>query len=322
MRSMLANTTSVVAIILLLLIAIFTVATDGVLLSPRSVRVFLTFAPEIILMTIGMGLLLIVGEFDLSIGSIYVFSSVILAVAVRDAGMPLLIAILLALLAATAMGTLNGILVARTGITSFIVTLGGMWAYRGLMLILFGAGAIQLYPAEQEAWLFEVLTGTTAGIPHQVIWMLVIAAALAFVLHRMTFGNWVYSVGSNPRAAAMMGIDVARVRTACFAISGFLCGVAGVLQVSHSNHAIPQSGDFVMLTALASAIIGGTSLKGGRGGVVGPLLGAVTFQVISLGFIMTGVVEYWTNVMTAVAVIASALLFTQLDRLRTRRAFA
>ena len=117
----------------------------------------------------------------------------------------------------------------------------------------------------------------------------------------------------------MMGVPVGRIKIAAFALCGLLCGFAGVLQVSHSKHAIPQSGDFVMLTALAGAIIGGISLKGGSGGIAGPFLGAMILQVISLGFIMLGVVEYWTNVMTAAAVVGTAVLYTRIEKTRVRR---
>jgi ribose/xylose/arabinose/galactoside ABC-type transport system permease subunit len=118
----------------------------------------------------------------------------------------------------------------------------------------------------------------------------------------------------------MMGIPTQKVTVQVFVISGLLSGFAGVIQVAQSNQAVPQSGDSVMLTALAGAIVGGVALTGGRGGVVGPLLGGLTLLVISLGFVMMGVVEYWTNILIAIAVIFTAYAFTRLESLRLRKA--
>lgn len=308
-----------VALMLVLLTAGFAIATQGQLLSFRSLSLILTFAPEIILITIGIGILLIAGEFDLSIGSIYVFSSVALAALVRDAGLPLPAAVVCGILLGGILGTINGVLVVTTGVTSFIITLGAMWAYKGIMLLLVGGGSIQAYPPAGQEWVFSILTGKVLIIPLQTVWLFVIAALLALLLNRSRFGNWLRATGSNARAARMMGVPVGRIKIAAFALCGLLCGFAGVLQVSHSNHAIPQSGDFVMLTALAGAIVGGISLKGGSGGISGPFLGAMILQVISLGFIMLGVVEYWTNVMTAIAVVGTAVLYTRIDQSRSRK---
>lgn len=313
------SNTGFVAVMLAALVAIFTIATGGNLLSARSLNLVLTFAPEIILITMGIGILLIVGEFDLSIGSIYVFCSVAVAALVRDVGVPLPVAVLAGVALGALLGTVNGVLVVTTGVTSFIITLGAMWAYKGIMLLLVGGGSIPAYAPEGQEWVYQVLTGKFLPVPMQTIWLFVIAFSLAGLLNRTRFGNWLRASGSNDRAARMMGVPVGRLKVAAFALCGALCGFAGVLQVSHSNHAIPQSGDFVMLTALAGAIIGGISLKGGSGGVAGPFLGAMILQVISLGFIMLGVVEYWTNVMIALAVVATAVLYTRIDKQRSRK---
>ena len=303
-----------VALMLAVLTIGFTIATNGQLLSGRSLNLLLTFAPELVLITIGIGVLLIAGEFDLSIGSIYVFCSVLVAFLVRDYGVALPLAVAIGILFGTLLGAVNGILVVTTGVTSFIVTLGAMWAYKGIMLVTVGGGSIAVYPPEGQDWIFGLLTGKVFQIPLQTIWLLVIAIALAVLLNRTRLGNWLRATGSNQRAARMMGVPVDLTKIVAFALCGTLCGLAGVIQVSHSNHAIPQSGDFVMLTALAGAIVGGISLTGGRGGIAGAFLGALILQVISLGFIMVGVIEYWTNVMTALAVVGTAILYTRLGK--------
>ena len=152
-----------------------------------------------------------------------------------------------------------------------------------------------------------------------MLWLTALVVVLGIAYHRTRFGVWIRAVGSNERSARMMGISTKRVTVGVFVLSGTLCGFAGVIQVAQSNQAVPQSADTVMLTALAGAIIGGVALTGGRGGVVGPLLGGLTLLVISLGFIMMGVVEFWTNILVAVAVVFTAFAFHRLELLRVKK---
>jgi len=306
--------------VLALVALVFTITTEGLLVSPATLNVLATFGPEILILTMAVGVVLVTGQIDLSVGSIYVASSVILAASVRDLGAPLWIACLIAVASGGVMGLVNGLLVVRTGVSSFIVTLGTMWAFRGLMLVFIGSTTISAFDDPDAFTAFDLLAGRTFGVSHQVLWLAVVVAVLAIVLAKSRFGVWVRAVGSNERSARMMGIPTHQVTVKVFVISGLLSGFAGVIQVAQSNQAVPQSGDSVMLTALAGAIIGGVALTGGRGGVVGPLLGGLTLLVISLGFVMMGVVEFWTNILVAVAVIFTAYAFTRLENLRVRKA--
>lgn len=311
------SNTAIVAILLVVLFVGFTIVTDGRLASGASLTVLGKFAPEILLITMAMGLVLLIKEIDLSVGSIYVASSVVMAVSYRDYGLPIWLCALLAVIAGALMGFINGILVVKAKVASFIVTLGTMWAFRGLMLVWVGGASIGVYP--EGASFLDIIAGTTLGIPNQIFWLAVIASVLALVRHKTKTGAWMQAVGSNERAARMMGVPVGRVRVTVFTIAGALSGLAGIIQVSHSNQAVPQSGDVVMLIALAGAIIGGVTLSGGRGGVLGPLLGGLTLRVISTGLVMMGIIEYWTNIFTAVATVATAWAFLKLDALRLKR---
>lgn len=308
--------------VLILVILIFAITTKGLLVSSATLNVLATFGPEILIITVAVGMVLVAGQIDLSVGSIYVVSSVVLGASVRDLGAPLWLAALIAVVCGGLMGLINGILVVRTGVSSFIITLGTMWAFRGLMLVLIGSTTISVYDNPDEISAFDVLAGRTFGVSHQVLWLALLVAVLAVVFTRSRFGIWLRAVGSNERSARMMGIPTKSVTVQVFVLSGLLCGFAGVIQVAQSNQAVPQSGDSVMLTALAGAIIGGVALTGGRGGVVGPLLGGLTLLVISLGFVMMGVVEFWTNILIAVAVIFTAYAFKRLETLRIRKARA
>jgi ribose/xylose/arabinose/galactoside ABC-type transport system permease subunit len=307
-------------VVLVLVVLVFAVATEGLLLSGPTLNIMATFGPEILIITVAVGLVLVVGQIDLSVGSMYVVSSVVLAACVRELGLPLWLASAAAVAIGALMGLVNGVLVVATQVSSFIVTLGTMWAFRGLMLVILGSATRAVYDDPGTITSFDVIAGKSLGIAHQVWWLLVIVLILAFVYHRTRFGVWIRAVGSNERSARMMGIPTRSVTVAVFTISGVMCGFAGVIQVAQSNQAVPQSADTVMLTALAGAIIGGVALTGGRGGVLGPLLGGLTLLVISLGFIMMGVVEFWTNILVAVAVVFTAWAFHRLEVLRVRRA--
>lgn len=314
------NNTTIAAVLLVVVTIGFAIATNGVLLGGSSLQILAIFAPEMLFMTIAMGFVLLIKEIDLSVGSMYVVSGVMVGAAYRDFGWPLWVCVLFGVAAGALMGLINGLLVVYTGVTSFIVTLGTMWAFRGLMLVALGGGTISAYPKESDEWVFDLIAGHVGGaLPAQVLWLLLIVAILVFFRHKTATGSWLQSVGSNDRASRMMGIPTGRVKVLAFTISGLLCGVAGVIQVAHSNQAVPQSGDSVMLTALAGAIVGGVALNGGRGDVLGPLFGGLTLQIISTGLVMRGVIEYWTNVLTAVAIILTAFAFFRLDKLRTRR---
>ncbi len=313
------NNESISFVVLVFVVSVFWITTDGLLLSPRTLNVMATFGPEILIITVASGLVLVSGEIDLSVGSVYIVSSVVLGHLATTVGFSLWSAVVGALVAGTLMGVVNGLLVVGTGISSFIITLGTMWAFRGLMLVVIGPTTIAVYDDPESLTVFDVLASRTGGVPHQALWLLILAGLLALIYTKMPFGVKIRAVGSNERAARMMGIPTRRVKVQMFALGGTLCGLAGVIQVAQSNQAVPRSGDEVMLNALAGAIIGGVALTGGRGGVIGPLIGGVTLLVISFGFIMMGVIEFWTNILVALAVVLTGYLFHRLEDLRVRR---
>ena len=309
------SNTAIVAVLLAVVLVVMSILTNGLLVSGKSLLVVTTFAPEILLITIAMGLVLLIKEIDLSVGSIYVVSGVVFASTFQHTGWPVAWCALAAIISGSLMGLVNGLLLVGTRVTAFIVTLGTMWAYRGMMLIAVGGASISVYPPKGDTFL-DVLAGTPFVIPNQVFWLLGIVGILIVIRNKTQLGAWMQATGSNERAARMMGVPVKLVRITVFTLSGTLCGIAGVIQVAHSNQAVPQSGDIVMLTALAGAIIGGVSLNGGRGGIVGPMLGGLTLRVIAMGLVMMGVIEYWTNLFTAGAVILTAWAFMSFDKLR------
>ncbi|PKP68412.1 MAG: hypothetical protein CVT82_15355 [Alphaproteobacteria bacterium HGW-Alphaproteobacteria-4] len=301
--------------LLILLVAGFALATPNHSFATIPVlQLFQTYTPEIALMTMGMSVLLVVGEIDLSISSVYVFSSVIFASLNHALGLPLWLCFPVALGAGLLMGAINGLLVAFTGVSSLIITLGTMWGFNAVMNLAIGGKSVPLADANPNGGLQWVLTGQVLGVRMQLVWMVVIAVLLWLLLHHTRTGNRIFATGSNERAARMMGVSVTWTRVLCFCLLALLAAFAGVLAVSRTNVAVPQSGQYTMLLALAGAVVGGTKLTGGSGELFGALCGAFILQVLSLGFIQLGLNDYWVTLVTACAIILTAFAYLRIDR--------
>jgi ribose/xylose/arabinose/galactoside ABC-type transport system permease subunit len=302
-------------LLLVLLVLGFAIATPNHSFATLPVlQLFQTYAPEIALMTMGMSILLIVGEIDLSISSIYVFASVIFATLNHSFGLPLWLCLIAALGAGLVMGAINGLLVAFTGVSSLIITLGTMWGFNAVMNLAIGGKSVPLTDADPNGGLQWILTGQVYGVRMQFVWMIVIAVLLWLFLHRTRTGNRIFATGSNERAARMMGVSVTWTRVLCFCLLAVLAALAGVLAVSRTSVAVPQSGQFTMLLALAGAVVGGTKLTGGSGELFGALCGAFILQVLSLGFIQLGLNDYWVTLVTACAIVLTAFAYLRIDR--------
>ena len=297
--------------ILLTLIASFTILSP-VFLSRASIRNLLCASPQVGLITIGMGLLLIVGEIDLSVGSIFVCSTATMATLHTEYGINTLLAAIITISLGAFLGILNGVITIRARLSSFIVTLGTMWAYRGIMLILIGGYSIPFYPRGSDLIILNTVAGEIWGIPSQFLWLIAVTIFLWILLEHTKFGNWTYATGSDKESAYMTGINVDRVKIACFGILGMLCALAGLIQVSRVNASVPQTGEMIMLMAVAGAVVGGVSLRGGRGTILNCLIGSFIIQVISLGLVTLGIVEYYTNVAICILLIITAYIHSKL----------
>ena len=197
---------------------------------PRNLIMLARHMPELGVVALGIGMLMICGEFDLSIGSILPLSSYIFTCQLVG-GMNPILALLVALAAGAAMGLVNGLIVTRTGISSFITTLGAMMFWRGV-LYLWARGAtiaIHAYVLTGSA-LDRALIGTIGFVPVQIIWFVLFAVIFGLLLHRHKFGNWIYSTGDNKEAARAMGINTDMVKILCFVIVGLLAAFGGVMQ--------------------------------------------------------------------------------------------
>lgn len=263
------------------------------------------------IIAIGMTLAILLGGIDLSVGSVVALASVIVGYVLVKMHMPILVSILAGLLTGVVVGLINGILIVRTGVASIIITLGMMGLARGFALVITKGSTISGLP---DAYL-ALGQGYLGLVPYPVIIMLVIAVIIHVMLGQTTFGRRIYFVGSNEDAAVLSGINVRQVKIIVFAICATLAAVEAVIETARMSTAQPASGVGYELTAIGAVIIGGASIMGGEGTILGTILGATLLGLITNGLILLGVSAYWQQVFSGAIII----LAVALDTWRRRR---
>jgi simple sugar transport system permease protein len=299
------------AILLILLALLFQIRSDNVFLSVNNIRGILGLLPETALVAVGVTLLMICGEFDLSVGSVFALMPMTMAVLVVG-GMPFWLAVMVGLGLCAVIGFLNGWITIRFDIPSFITTLGMMFMARSMTVVVSGGFPPRIRPGEVPSWIFVGFVDDGGLIRASVIWFVGIAIVIALLLARTNFGNWVRATGGFMPAAAAMGIPTGRVKIACFIICSVLAGFAGMIQSLRLNSFLPSIGEGMELQAVAAAVIGGTSLAGGIGSILGGLIGATLIRVIDNGMVMSQVDASWfkfaIGALTIFAVVGNSWL--------------
>jgi ribose transport system permease protein len=258
---------------------------------------------------VGMTLIIVMGEIDLSVGSTVAWSGVVGALAAK-AGAPLPVAILAGIAAGAGVGLVNGLLVTRLRVSSFIVTLGTLSAIRGVALEATSGVAIGGLGEGYQA-----LAGDLVGpISVPLVMLVVVAGAAAWVMHRTAFGRHVKAIGSNRVAAELCGVRVDRVRVAVFVAGGALAGLAGMIVSSIVWSGSPTAADGLELDVIAAVVIGGASLRGGVGTIAGSLVGAALMQVLANGSALLGIDDFIQRILIGVIIVAAAAV----DSLRGR----
>jgi erythritol transport system permease protein len=285
------------------------------------------------LLAVGTSFVILSGGIDLSMGSVVGLSGMIagyliLNGVVFDGGahfLPVWGVVLVALAAGAGVGWLNGLLVTRCSIAPFIATLGTLYVARGAaMLISNGATFPELAgeAARHNTGFPSIGQGYLLGIPAPV-WMMALIAVAGWVLAAKTpFGRHVYAIGGNERAAMLCGIEVRRVKTWTYVISGVCAGLVGVIIASQLEAAHPATGQSFELNAIAAVVLGGTSLLGGRGSIGGSLIGAFVIGVLADGLVMMGVSEFWQMVIKGVVIILAVAVDQLQNRFQLRAAGA
>ncbi len=299
------------ALLLLCLVIAFQAMSDGVFLSVANMRGVLGLLPEMALVAIGVTLLMICGEFDLSVGSVFALSPMTMAV-LMTMGWGFWPAMLLGLLLCAAIGFVNGWLTIKFAIPSFITTLGMLFMARSLTIVISGGFPPRLKTGEIPMWLFVEFVGPGNLFRASFLWFVAIAILVALLLSKTNFGNWVRATGGFLPAANAMGIPTAKVKIACFMICSVLAGFAGTIQVLRVGSPLPSIGEGLELAAVAAAVIGGTSLLGGIGSIVGGIVGATLIRVIDNGMVLSQVNSNWfkfaIGALTILAVVGNSWL--------------
>jgi rhamnose transport system permease protein len=259
---------------------------------------------EVGLIALAMTFVILTGGIDLSVGSILGLSAILTGVFWQNAGLPLVAACGLAIAVGTLAGLFNGIVIARFGVPPLIATLGTLALYRGFAEGISQARSVRGYPE----WFFVLGQGEFLGVPVQ-LWLLGLGVALAaFVLGATTWGRATYAIGNNAVAARFSGIAVDRVTIAIYTASGFAAALAGVIFVSRVSTTRSDMGTGIELDAITAVVLGGTSIFGGRGTIVGTVLGLVLMQALKSGLSLAGVKGDGTIVVIGAVLIVTVLL--------------
>lgn len=260
--------------------------------------------PALTVIAVGMTFVLIIGGIDLSVGSVMALSGAVLGLAIVDLGVPLWFAGLMCLASGLFCGMFNGFVVTRWGVPSFIVTLG---------MLEIARGGAYLVTDSQTRYVGSAVEGISAPLPGIGLSPALFAALLtAFIgqllLSRTVFGRYLIALGTNEEAVRLSGINVSRLKLAVFGMAGLLAGLGGLFHVGYLQSADPNAGIGLELSAIAAVVIGGTSLSGGKGSVVGTLLGVLIIAVLQTGLAQVGATEPTKRVITGLVIVAAVIL--------------
>lgn len=262
------------------------------------------------IMTMAVTFLIISGEFDLSIGSTFAFSAIV-SVVMMEGGVPPTLAFLLGLIMSAAVGLVNGLLVTKAKVPSFIATLGMMMVVRSLVLIVGSGRPRVLGDRGLIAAVFG--DGTLFGaIPVPIVWLLAIVGVSWLFLSKTTFGYKVYATGGNIHAARLSGINTDRVKIVNFVLTSFAAGLAGIVSLCFLRMVAPVQGSGYELEAIAASVIGGTALSGGIGSVFGAFLGSFILAVIRNGLVLMRTNPYLQNGVLGAVILAAVIVNVRL----------
>lgn len=281
-------------------------------LTLASVGSILASAVQFGLVGLGVTMLLIAGEYDLSVASVYSLCPLVMAALWVNGDVNVYLALLLALALAALIGLINGLATLYLGIPSFIITLATALFWAGVSLNLTGGYPISYFgDAAIMQWLGAAEMGDSR-ISVSILWLLATAVLLMLILRTTPVGNWIFASGGDGRAARAMGVPVGRVKVSCFILCSVLAALTGIIQFGSFGSATPTQGSDLALTAIVVAVVGGGSLLGGRGSIIGALLAAVVLGMSYTGLVLSGVSTTWFQ-----SFVGFLLLFAVIINLRT-----
>lgn len=272
-------------------------------LSALNMKTLLRSIPQIGFIAIGVGILMIAGEFDLSVGATFTISSLTLAM-LHGAGIPVALCVLAALSLGAAIGLVNGFLSLRFAIPSFIVTLGTMMILRGAILFVSGTATIPFRPAP---WFDLLLTGEIGFMQAQFLWLIAFTLGAWALLSRHRIGNHLYAVGGNRASANAIGVEVLRTKLFAFAAAGVMAAVSGIVSTTRVSSVSPIQGQGLELQAIAACVIGGLALTGGRGSALGIFAGAFLIYTVQNILLLVGAPGYYLEAFIGLVLVAAVI---------------
>jgi fructose transport system permease protein len=291
--------------LLLVAFVAFFIATPT-FLTATSMGILLQQTAVVACLAVGQTLVILTAGIDLSVGAIMVLSMMVMASLAQDGGMPGLLALVLGFVLATAAGALNGFLVTRVNLPPFIVTLGTLSIFTAIALLYSGGSSIQ---AEHLPRILNILgEGFSIGdfrLTWGIVVVVVVYLVVGFVLAQTAWGRYVYAVGDDPESARLSGVPSKRILLGVYTVAGLIYGIAAWVLIGRAGAATPNAVPDANLQSITAVVIGGTSLFGGRGRLIGTAIGALIVQTLQFGLSQMGVDQQWRVLATGVLVIVA-----------------
>ncbi|HSG18646.1 MAG TPA: ABC transporter permease [Anaerolineae bacterium] len=299
--------------VFILIWAFFIIAAPDTFLSRQIYLAFMSTTPFFGITALVLTILIIAGEIDLSFPSIMAMGMVAY-IFIFDATGSVFLAVSIGLILGFAIGLLNGALVVKIGIPSLVATIGTQFFWRGAVLVLLDGKGASLVEA-RETFTYNMLVGKTFGyIPNQFIWMVLVGIACWLLLNRTRLGAHAYLIGDNENSARLMGVNVGRTKALLFALVGLAAAFSGILASMHVSYFWPSLGEGYLLQTLSSVFLGGTSVFGGTGTILGTFLGAYIIGAIQAAVVAIGMTGFWTELIYGFIIIVSVSMHTILRR--------
>lgn len=297
----------------ILMVIAFCCTADGFMTGGNLVNVLRQSSTEMIV-AMGMTFVLLIGGIDLSVGKVAMLAGTITA-GLLVKGVPVAVAILVGLAAGVVCGLINGLVVAKLNIPPFITTLAMMNVAEGAALLYCGGKQISGLPDGFK----EIGRGYLLGIPVSVWIMLVVIVIWAVVLNKTTYGKRMVAIGGNQDVARLSGIAVTKIKISVYAISGLMAALTGIIYTARFASSQPTLGDGLEMNAIAAAVLGGTSLVGGRGSVLGTVIGTFFLMTMSNGLNLLGVPSFWQMIIKGVLIVVSVILYENLKGKKNKK---
>ncbi len=299
-----------VAAVLLILYVSFMITAPLVFSRLPIYMSFLQTVPPMLVCGLGLTFIITAGEIDLSFGAVVAFAGFVFAWVFKTVNAPWAswLGVLCAIGAGALVGYVNGWLVAKIGVPSIMATLAAQFFWTGVTVLLAGGLSWNIKGIETDI-VHQIFTGRLFDVlPTQALWAAVLAIVLWFILNRHKFGEEIMFIGDNPNVARVMGINVEATRIKLFTMNGMIAGFAAVLLTSEMNVFFPTQGQGFLLPVMAAVFIGGTSIAGGEGSVVGTFFGAYIIGSLEAGVVATGIGGYWTQLVSGLVMAGSVVL--------------